>query len=554
MDNEKQQQIAEIKKLIAEGEIEKALERLLSFLERNSAYLNMHSDALQAMSQYKTTRREEAKGTISHEEARRSYSKITDLTLNILESLEQEDRAGHPQSRPWPLIAGIALIVLLAAGGAFWFFNQDQPAAPEEDWSCLEFSENEFSILCMPFKGSDSIDYVTPQNIREFFITFENDHRIPLDYQIVSLGSHITNNFNLFPPDFEFASKVGQDCGAQLVLWGRSEKRDQENKVVRTRYKFILPENGGFQMKKVTLKDTEGTFLDTLRFISNFATEGEIREQLSTVTQLILGIIAHETQQPQLAIEQLKNIESEDSVTTLARDMFLADSYLSTRQTAEANAALDSVTKNHPEYWLGWHNRGLLYLQKGYDSQGEARENYFDMAIDDLNRRLMMKNDDPESLLARGQAYLATEQLQKARQDLEKADSIQPQSPLIRSKLKTVDREIEVQKTIRRDARNQLDRNPGDREARRKLIQADLKLGFVDEAIRNSEVLLESEPEKQQTLENVIGIFKEQRALPAAREVLKNAARKGVLSNEEAQTIDRQLLPVRPKVDIQKKQ
>jgi|GEM_PF-3663791 len=543
MDNEKQQQISEIKKLIADGEIEKALERLLSFLERDSAYLNMHSDALQAMSQYKTTRREEAKGTISHEEARRSYSKITDLTLNLLEELQQEDRLKPYQRRRWTLIAGIALALLLAAGGAFWYFNQNETPGPEEDWSCQGFSENDFSILCLPFQGSDTIDYVTPQNIREFFITFENNHRIPLDYQIIPLGSHITSDINRFPPDFEFASEVGQDCGAQLVLWGRSGRRDQENKVVQTRYKFILTENGGFQMKKVTMNNTDGTVLDTVRFISNFATEGEIREQLSTVTQLILGIIAHEKDQPQLAIAQLQGIESRDSVTTLARDMFLADSYLSTGQTAEANAALDRVTEEHPEYWLGWHNRGLLYLQKGYESQGEARENYLDKAIDDLNRRLMMKDDDPESLLARGQAYLTTEQLQKARQDFEKADSVQPQSPLIRSKLETVRREIDVQQNIRQDALDRLEQNADDREARRELIQADLKLGNIREALNQSEILLESNPD-QNTFRGLIELFDRQRSLPEAQPVLEKAIQKGLINNQErTQIIERRLRP-----------
>ena len=96
MEDSKQQQISAIKKLIADGETEKALKQLLSFLERHPAYLNLHSDALQALSQYRNTEREVAKGTISYDEARRSYSKITDLTLNILEDLEEEEKVGQP--------------------------------------------------------------------------------------------------------------------------------------------------------------------------------------------------------------------------------------------------------------------------------------------------------------------------------------------------------------------------------------------------------------------------------------------------------------------------
>ncbi len=530
MDEQKKQQIARIKKLIAEGELEKALEQLLTFLERESAYLNMHSDALQALSQYRQTKREETKGTISYEEARRSYSKVTDLTLNLLEGLQKEDKI-KPYQRRWPILAGLAALVLLAAGGAYWYFSRGDSQAAVPDWECPGFGGQEFNILLMPFQGPDTIDLQTPRSLREYFITFENEHRIPLDYRILTFGPQVINDVNRFPPDFDFATRIGADCSAQLVLWGLSDGPGPGTRLVKTRYQFILPEDGGFQLRKVTLEDTGGTVFDTVRFASNFAVGGEIEEQLGTVIQLMLGIIAHQQNQPQAAIAQLANLESGDSLATLARDMMLADSYLSTGQSAMADSTYNRVLEQHPEYWLGWYNRGMLSLQRGD----------YDQAIYDLNNRLALNDKDTSALTGLGQAYLARGQLIEAERSFERARQLAPGSSTLDRRLELVRDSIQLQQNLLRDAEERLQRNPDDTEALRQKAKSSYQLGDPAAAIAAGERLQQLAPSDRAALTTLARSYQETNQLEKAQEVIRRAATQGLIQPDSAQKLNRQL-------------
>jgi len=282
---------------------------------------------------------------------------------------------------------------------------------------------------------------------------------------------------------------------------------------------------------KVTLQDTEGTVFDTVQFAANFAVGGEIEEQLGTVIQLMLGIIAHQQDQPAAAIAQLSDLESGDSLATLARDMMLADSYLSTGQAAMADSTYNRILEQHPEYWLGWYNRGMLSLQRGD----------YDQAIYDLNNRLQLNDKDTSALAGLGQAYLARGQLIEAEHSFERAQLLAPGSSTLNRRLEIVRDSIQLQQNLLRDAEERLQRNPDDAKALHQKTKSSYQLGDPAAAIAAGERLQQLSTGDRATLTTLARAYQETNQLEKAQEVIRRAATQGLIRPDSARQLNRQL-------------
>jgi hypothetical protein len=428
--------IAEIKKKIGDAEIEEAIRQLISYLEENPSYRNLHSDALQALSRYRKTKREAAQGIITYDQAKLDYNQVTNLVLNILETLQREAETGRPAHRRWPLIAGVLALVLVLGGGAFWYLSGR---------SCPVFDpeSQEFGILLFPFynPNSDKIDERIPNLMRTRFEEFGAHNELHIIPCIPKVPSELKNPpSRIFFPTTD-AEKLGKEYRARLVIWGAYEEDSPQKMEATTRYKFLYPEQeDGFQMSQLSFD--ENTEVQEITSPIKIATDGELTGNIeAAILRWFSGIIAHESGNYQAAISSLKDLEVPTDSAGLVRDMVLADSYLKMDEKDNAINTYDNVLKQHPNYWLGWHNRGVLYLQKGDYQQ----------AIKDLNRRIELNPNDAKSLFARGEAYLQLDQLQKARQDFETAQKLPPKDsteklklqPLIKKRLETVERTID---------------------------------------------------------------------------------------------------------------
>jgi tetratricopeptide (TPR) repeat protein len=464
----KEATIAEVRRLIGRAEVEPAIERLLAFLEREPTYRNLHSDALQTLAQYRKTRREETQGIISYEQARLSFNQVNNQVLNILEELEREPAPGRKASRRRPLLFAGAGAVLLIAAGIWWFTGGSPPADPLDSiFPCPGFSPPEaFRILLLPYRAlsqDEDIDDDTPVSLRTRFQQVGSRYGIELSPQIVAAGDELLRDPNRLPPDPQTIAALGERCGANLIIYGLSEAGGGR-KVLTTSYRFLRLPKGGVSLTRLTMQ--ENTQVDTLQFISSIATQGTVTEEIENTLKLLFLVIAHEQGDDEAVFAEMNAAEFQDDTARLIRNMIVGDSYLRTGQYDQAYEAFDTMVADHPEYWLGWYNRGVLNLKKGDLEQ----------AVTDLSERLKI-SDDPQARLARSEAYLRLDQLSLAARDLMLAHDSLPGDRVINLRLKKIRTAIETEKERSREADETLRANPDDTAALRAKTLSEYRLG-----------------------------------------------------------------------------
>ena len=195
-----------------------------------------------------------------------------------------------------------------------------------------------------------------------------------------------------------------------------------------------------------------------------------------------------------------------------------------------AEQVYDRLLEEHPDYWLGWFNRGIINLNKG---------NY-DKAIADLTTRLKKKAEDPDALAARAQAFLGKKLLKQAEADLEQARNLpSANAGSIDRKLQSVRNAVQEQERIRHSADQALRRNPNDEKALRDKASSSFQLGDNDAAIRAAESLRRVVPDDPEAWGILIQAY-DQKGLPGkAAEIIRDAENRRIISPDSALRLNR---------------
>lgn len=485
------QTIGQVRKLIADADLKQALEVLVSFLEKEKGQFEDFTDSvIQLQAQYNRTKIDEVKGIISANEAQLKYNQINQKTLDLLELLDSGRSPKTTTNRIKQVLPYAIGVVILGIVVTLFFFyqNNGDPVTPDTPVNNTEFTcptfdpDSAFKILLLPFRPLAGGLQNTHLAIQERFSDLQNQWKINADTEVLELDP--ADN-KIYPGDYGEAANLGTGCRAQLIIWGTTEIPVTGNTITRTRYKFL--ESGErFSFKRLNIK--EGSQIDTVTSLSQIAAQGIITEELENIMRLIFGLVAHEVNNSEAAIELLGDMKNvEEDTTLLIQQMALADSYLSTNRSDEALDSYNKVLEVHPDYGLALNNRGMLHLQK--KAYAEATEDF------SRNLALDSTNVDTKVLVARSEAYLKSEHLAKARTDLDKAAIMEPDDPVIREKLKEVDQKIDEQRSIKRKAESL-------KQAQRSITVNDeveialssKRLGEYDQAITQAENVLKKSP------------------------------------------------------------
>ena len=125
---DKNQLIKEVKRLVGEAEVGKALEQLLNFFEGNAKYKNFNAYALQIKAFLQKTSKEEELAIISNDQAKANYNKINYQILELIDRLEKDDLSWRPQTTSSPKMITVSISgVILLLIGAFSFSNGSKP-------------------------------------------------------------------------------------------------------------------------------------------------------------------------------------------------------------------------------------------------------------------------------------------------------------------------------------------------------------------------------------------------------------------------------------------
>ncbi len=479
----KTQIISTVRKLVSDAEIEKALKELTAFLQQSDQYDELNRAALQALSELQKTKRDEAMGIISFENAKLSYNQVTHRTLHIVDLLEAgqykmdtPDSPRKPRRWTWAVGGIIALLVL----GVLAVQMLDLGGGKAQTLSaCPSYSqESQFNILLFRFLtlGGD------PMNSH---MAFRN--------RLGMLGNNFPADIGLFqddgndnelPANLRQAEKIGTTCDAQLVIMGM-EEAVSGNTIISTQYRFI---NLGDNFPMTKLQITERQKVDTVTAISSITTEGEIVGNIEQAILLLFGIVAHEAGDHNKAVELLAKAEVTDSANTLLRDMTLGNSFLKMGDQEQAIRAYDKVLELHPNYPLALQNRATLSFEKG-DYVGAAN---------DLTTRVEIDPENAEARAQRGQVYLKINQLDKAKKDLEIAKKLKPGDKSIQRNIEILKRKEIEQRKLKKDADQTLQKDPDNINALNQRAAASKNLGDYTAAVASAERVLQRDPDNPQ--------------------------------------------------------
>lgn len=425
------------KALIAEGNIDRALDDVMSFLEADQAYKKLHTEVLHLSNVYHKTRQDEVKRTISFENAELSYGKVRQGLINLLEFIEKDEF--NPDglltqkltlkkvlaNNKWLFIVGLPLM-LIGAAVLILVLRLDKP---ENEDCTVEFDNDVASnFLVLPFYNPTGDDLqpagLIVERLEEFCagITSLKDS----DFEICD--SYKPNKLL----NYEDAAVKGKNNKAAIVIWGRAE-RSNATTVIKTRYKYLGNKDKEGKVPFTRLNQEGEQEVSTDKVLSIITSSGELTQNLENTLMLMVGMIANLEGDQQGAIRAMHAAQVTDSSANLMKYMVLADNYLAMNEPEKAKAALDTCLEVNPNYWLGRDNRASLRMESG-DYLG---------AVEDLTVALKKQPDDARLLIARGKAYKQSQQLYAAKKDFEKAIKMKPAAePQLRETIKETNVEI----------------------------------------------------------------------------------------------------------------
>ncbi len=533
----KAQIVAEVRRLISEGQTEKALVQLIQFIQEDTSLRPLLNLALQTKSSLEKVQNDESLGLISFENAKLTYNQITKQTLRIADALETgrlpEEASAGSRFRWWwvavpaVVIGGIIAIALLLRkeGDDETDIITDNTEIPD----CPEFdTDAAFKVLVLPFQPLDGKLTKTHTGIiqrlsilSEQFGMFTSARTIDLD----------VNNDNVYPSNGRQAATIGNKCASQLIIWGTTESKNNRD-IVLTRFKFL---HLGEQFKFTKLKITEGANVDTLTSISSITTEGVLTEQVEANMRLIFGLIAREMNNEELATRLLASVETKDSAGVLLRGMALADTYLAMGETDKAIASYDEVLETHPNYGFARNNRGVLLLKEGQYAE----------AVTDLSNLTAQQPQNLEAHAALATAYVKADMLDKAGREIESIEQLQrttttdssggqikssPTLPggVVSSLKREFQQKVAEEEKKKSKAEQTLKVNPNDIKALEQKAVASRNLGDYRTAAQTAERILSKDPDNPHAFATLIESKQALLQPEAAKKVLQKAKEAGV--------------------------
>ncbi len=522
---DKLQVIENVKKLIGEGETERALEQLVAALEPEEQYEELYHAAIQAQSLFQRTKKDEGLGIISFDNAKLNYNQVINQVLNILDHLEEGKTSFETtpklvsKNRTWLYIGAGVLVIAVLGIFALRNNNGSKPDVVQNLDSCPAYkTDSPFNVLLFRYLtvGGTQNSLQTHKLIQSRLGELRDQHQLNMDIGIFN----DKGDNELLPVDVQTASNFAEGCRAKLVIFGTEEPKT-EGAIITTRYKFL---DIGEQFQFVKLSINERTQVDTVTSISSIGTSGEVTGNIEQqLLQLLLGVVAYEANQIDQAIDLLQTAAPVDSGTFMLRNMVLADAYIKNGQTESALTTYDQVLVEHPNYNFALENRAALLYERG---------DYL-AAIQDYNTRLENSPGDISTLTQRGVAHLKAENLEEARQDLEKVRQENPEDSLVRGQLNLVRQKLKEKQEVKEEAEQELQQNPKDTKALIRKAEATKSLGDYEESIKTAEQLIRQDPKNVRAYTTLINIYTNLNMPDKAEEVrkklLKNASKSKII-------------------------
>ena len=231
-----------VRELISQGDADQALQVLITFLEKDA----MQPETLHTLrvieANYRAARKQETKGILDFSEAQREYAKTNDALISIVDDLIAGRKPAQGFSGTgtgdggtrltrmrWMIGGGILLVVGILA--AIWFTRSEHTGQSD----CPKFRPDGFKVLVFEFQKLSGDESKPELGIQTRIRDLTERNKIKTDVKILPAKAFDENT-----PSINDATELGDQCKADMVIWGQYEKLN-DSISVDIRYAFTMP-------------------------------------------------------------------------------------------------------------------------------------------------------------------------------------------------------------------------------------------------------------------------------------------------------------------------
>lgn len=506
--------LAQIKQLVSQGNLEEGYDQLVKLLESSEEYAELANIARVNQGDLYQLKAQNLKGTISGDEARRTTNQLADNALKIARLLESgkvsfEQESEPSRSKVWRYYAiggGAALIIAAVLWFVFLYQSEDCPSFSEEA---------ETRVMILPFMGAQrgenpAIDIMDELNdwIDQ---TPELRTRTIAD---VHKRYDIDQNY----PNSAQAVDIARNCSAQMLVWGKVRKRENNSYTIDVRYRLL--DGGGVRFGGDT----------TINRLLSVTEEAALTSDVKAVSRMLYMVLANYKRSP-IAANALRAMDAD--LAALNRDgsgaeahpvdtttsFIMADRYFVQNEPEKAIAEYDKVLEHFPDNTTAHTKRGALLLHlKDYRAAARDLE-----AVSTSNKTV-----EPALREARIKAFLGSSQPEKANQELQTAkqdgglDStwIEDKARQVQDSTSALERRRDKMERIVASSKNNLD-------ARLGAAKANLGLGDATSAETQAKEVLRRDPTNVEAVQIAVDAQMQKGDTARALQTIKTAAKAG---------------------------
>lgn len=509
------------KQMIAEGNIELALTRLIELLESDPQYMELLQIARVNQADVYQNKAALLKGTISTEDSRLVLNQVTDSAYQIINQIEtgnflpmgREEKPTRSQAWRYYVAGGI---VALAAGIIIWRVLGGSFSKSTDNGvnGCPNFgSTYKWKVMILPFKKTGATTNDDPQYDISDGLNKLIQQTPGMNTQIIA-DINEKYDINLNYPNPSEAADIARNCDAQMIVWGKINLGAAGYKL-DVFYKLL--DAGGVRM-------TGDTTINSLLQIKE---DGQLKlvADVNAIVRLLYVVLANQSRMPIAA-----NLLKEDATSKMgalsetpadtAIALALADNLVQTGNKDQAIKVYDQVLETYPAQHEARQKRGALLYEKG-DYAAAARD--LEVAAPEGQKV------DPSVLRIRVEASLKSGQPDKAGDDLKRLkNSKNYDGTWFRKKDKEVSDSL-VSMRASRDRKEQMaNRQPQNTRAQLAAGRANIAVGDSDRAIKNADKALKTNPKNAEAYEIKIMASAGKGDTAQVRKEIETARREGV--------------------------
>lgn len=464
---ELQQVTSAVEQLIAQGQLEQALDQLIALLNSDPKYVELAQIAKVNQGDLYQIKSQVLKNTISNDEARLANNQIADNALQLIRrvntgQLSLENVPTRSQAWRYYVAGGVVTLAIAFLIWRFWFHVAQD---------CPRYKTNTtYKVLILPFRqtgenknGDPAIEIADGLNV--LISKTPNLKGIA--------NAEVKESYTGGYPSPQVAEEIALQCGVQMIVWGKINQSDDENYKLDVRYRLL---NGG---KVYVEGDT------SVNNLLKTKDQGQLIRDLQSIYEMLYIVLANKANVPvENTLFAALNIASEaqqkqfNSAAPDTSMLLLLAANVYRERPEEAIQLYNQILTAYPNNAEARQKRGALLYQSG-DYAGAVRDLEFAAPNP--------QTASAEILKYRADAALQSGQPLKADADLKilgKKSPTPADNAWIKEKKKVVQDSIVSLKRYRDQLEKASKSQPKNIKTRIKAAKANVELGEPDRSLQ----------------------------------------------------------------------